>query len=225
MLPPFSSEQFFDVFRLYNLSVWPIQSLLVTIGVLVAVLAIAAPRFSRLAMAGLVALWLWMALAYHLVFFTKLTTAAYLFAGLFLLEALLLAWHGLWTHRLHLATPRTSMATLVGTLLVAFAIVGYPLLAYRLGQRYPGVPTFGLPCPTLIFTFGVLAWCAYPVPRVVLVIPAAWALVGSTAAMQLGVPEDYSLLLAAALGLIVMLRPPRRRHSLADRLPDLRSAV
>jgi hypothetical protein len=225
MMPPFSSEQFFDVFRLYNLSVWPIQAVLVTIAVLVIVLATAVPHFSRLVVVGLVALWSWMALAYHLVFFTKLTPAAYLFAGLFFLQAVLLAWHGLWTRKLHLATPRTPAATLVGALLIAFAIVGYPLLAYQLGQRYPGVPTFGLPCPTLIFTFGVLAWCAYPVPRAVLVIPVAWALVGTSAAVRLGVPEDFSLLPAAVLGLVVMLRPPRRRHSLTDRLPNLRSAL
>ena len=210
MRPPFSAEEFFDVFRLYNDSVWPMQIVLVALALLLVMLAIAAPRRSRLVVAGLAALWVWMALDYHAVFFASLSPAGYLFAAAFLVEAALLAWHGLRTRRLHFAIPRDTLSTFVGAGLVAFALIGYPAVAYALGQRYPAVPTFGLPCPTVIFTFGLLAWAVRPVPRSVLVIPAAWALLGTTAAAAFGVGEDYGLLPAAVLALGVILWPRKR---------------
>jgi hypothetical protein len=211
MRPPFSAEQFFDVFREYNAIVWPAQPVLVVVALLLIGLAIGAPRRSRLVVAGLAALWAWMALAYHLAFFSTLTPAAYLFAAAFLVEAVLLAWHGIRTRRLHFAIPRETSATIAGAVLIAFALIGYPALAFALGQRYPAVPTFGLPCPTVIFTFGLLTWAVRPIPRSVLVVPAAWALLGSTAAVSFGVGEDYGLLPSAALALGVILWPRKRR--------------
>lgn len=211
MRPPFSAEQFFDVFRRYNVSVWPMQLILSATALVLVALALTSPRSSRVVVAGLAALWAWMALAYHLAFFAALTPAAYLFAAAFLVEAALLAWHGVHTRRLHFARPLEPTATVVGGVLVAFALLGYPALAFELGQRYPAVPTFGLPCPTVIFTFGLLAWCVRPVPRSVLVIPAAWALLGITAAVDFGVGEDFALLPAAILALGVLLWPRERR--------------
>src|SRR6478735_636787 len=49
----------------------------------------------------------------------------------------------------------------------------------------PAVPTFGLPCPTTIFTIGVLLFAKAPVPRSAFIVPVLWALVGSTAAFTL----------------------------------------
>jgi len=208
---PFSAGQFFDVFREYNQSVWPMQPVLITAALLLVALALVSPRSSRVVVAGLAALWAWMALAYHLAFFAALTPAAYVFAAAFLVEAALLVWHGLRTRRLHFALPREASGTIVGTLLIAFALVGYPAIAYVLGQQYPAVPTFGLPCPTVIFTLGLLTWCVRPVPRSVLVIPAAWALLGMSAALDFGVWEDLGLLPAAILALGFMLWPRTRR--------------
>ena len=210
MRMPFTAGQFFDVFSRYNEAVWPMQVVLVTAALLLTVLALVSPRSSRVIVAGLAALWAWMAIAYHLAFFARLTPSAYAFALAFLAEAALLAWHGAHTRRLHFALPRDASATVVGTLLIAFALVGYPALAYVFGQQYPAVPTFGLPCPTVIFTFGLLAWCVRPVPRSVLVIPAAWTLVGLSAAVNFGVWEDLALLPSAILALAVILWPRKR---------------
>lgn len=212
MRAPFSAEEFFDVFSHYNERVWPMQLVLAALALLLVALALASPRASRAVVVGLAALWAWMAIAYHLAFFATLTPAAYLFAAAFLVEAALLAWHGLHTRRLHFARPLQPMAAIVGGVLVSFALLGYPALAFELGQRYPAVPTFGLPCPTLIFTLGMLTWSVRPVPRSVLVIPAAWALLGTSAALNFGVGEDFALLPAAIIAVAFMLWP-RRRHT------------
>jgi hypothetical protein len=210
MRTPFSAGQFFDVFSRYNDAVWPMQVILFAAALVLVALAMMSPRSSRLVVAGLAALWAWMGIAYHVIFFARLTPAAYLFGSAFLVEAALLAWHGLHTRRLHFALPRETPGTIVGMLLIAYALVGYPAIGYALGQQYPAVPTFGLPCPTVIFTFGMLAWCVRPVPLSVLIVPAAWSLLGQSAATNFGVWEDLALVPAAILALGVILWPRKR---------------
>ena len=207
---PFSAEQFFGLFVRYNEAVWPLQLLLVTAAIIVVIVAVSAPRRSRIVTGSLAALWAYAALAYHLAFFTTLTPAAHLFAALFLVEAALLGWHGLHTRRLHLAVPPDATARIVGIVLILYALVGYPALAHVAGQRYPAMPTFGVPCPTTIFTLGVLMWCLRPVPWSVLVVPVGWSVIATVAAVAFGVVEDFALPVAAALSLAVLTRPARR---------------
>jgi hypothetical protein len=84
-----------------------------------------------------------------------------------------------------------------------YALVIYPVLGLLAGHRYPSAPTFGLPCPTTIFTFGVLLLAREKLPRFLFAIPMVWALIGFTAAFAFGVYEDYGLLIAG-LALIVL---------------------
>ncbi|HET7459244.1 MAG TPA: DUF6064 family protein [Gemmatimonadaceae bacterium] len=205
---PFTSDEFFAVFRRYNEAVWPAQWLLNALAVAVVVLAVrGASRRRRVAGALVAFLWFWAAMVYHAGFFVAINTAALLFAALFVAESGLLAvatYGRALTFRV-----RADARGIAGGALVAYALVGYPLLGYVLGQRYPEMPTFGAPCPTTIFTFGVLLWTARPVPRVLLVVPALWAAIGSVAALQLGVREDYGLAVAAAVALPLLLKQPR----------------
>ena len=210
MRPPFSAEQFYAVFVRYNEAVWPLQLLLVIAAIALAIAAVATPRRSRVVIGALAALWAFSALAYHVAFFTALTPAAWLFAALFLIEAALLAWHGLRTRRLHLAVPPDRTTRIVGGALIVYALFGYPALANFAGQQYPAVPTFGVPCPTAIFTLGVLMWCLRPVPWSVLVVPVAWSIIATEAAVAFGVVEDFALPVAAALAVGLLLRRPRR---------------
>jgi hypothetical protein len=97
---------------------------------------------------------------------------------------------------------------LVGGELYSFVI--YPILGYLFGHVYPKNPTFGLPCPTTIFTFGLLLWTDKIVPKYVLVIPSIWSLIGFVAALFLGIKEDYGLLIAGVLGSILILIRDRK---------------
>jgi hypothetical protein len=94
-----------------------------------------------------------------------------------------------------------------GALLVGYALIGYPLLASLLGQQFPATPTFGLPCPTTIFTLGVLLWLQRPAPVFLLIIPLAWSVIGTAAALQLDVREDFGLLVAAVLTVVLRFVP------------------
>lgn len=212
---PFTSTQFFDVFRAYNESVWPAQVLwvLVALGA-IGMIASKRAQDGRLIGFFLAALWCWAGAAYHLGFFAAINHAALAFGTLFVLEGMLLAWWSV-RHR-PMYRIRPTGAGVAGALLTAYALLGYPLIAVIAGQRYPAVPTFGVPCPIVIFTFGLLLWTEMPVPRLLLVIPAAWALVGTSAAVTLGVGEDYGLLVAGVLGTTLLVRRDVRKARMVD---------
>jgi hypothetical protein len=196
---PFTQTQFFDVFREYNLAVWPAQLVLYALA-LIAIPLAARARSSRFVNVVLAAFWAWMAIAYHLSFFAPINRAAVGFAILFVIEALIFLWQGVIRGRIRFRAQR-DLRTATGLALIVYALLLYPALGYLLGRRYPAMPTFGLPCPTTIFTFGLLLWTVLPFPRYVLVIPALWALLGTAAAISLSVAEDYGLLIAAILSL------------------------
>lgn len=208
MALPFTAGEFFAVFGRYNETVWPLQAVLAALAV-VALLGVfrGGTRGRRLTFAVLGFLWLWMAFVYHAVFFSAINPAAWLFAALFAAGGVAFGW------AVRAAAPAgersRGLRAGAGWLLVAYALAGYPAIAYLAGQRYPRLPTFGLPCPTTIFTLGVLLLLAAP-PRRLFVVPLIWAAIGTAAAASLGVPEDYGLAVAALLALAFapVRRPP-----------------
>ncbi|MEP0822933.1 MAG: hypothetical protein HRF44_08785 [Ignavibacterium sp.] len=209
---PFSSSQFFDVFRSYNETLWPVQVLLVLIAAFSIVLSFhQIPRGDRINSSILAVLWIWMGLVYHLFFFSSINPVAVAFGSAFILQGLLFLWYGTAQHRIRFQGS-LGLRGVTGILFVLYALVLYPLLGASLGHPYPQSPTFGLPCPTTIFTFGVLLWTT-EFPRRLMIIPALWALIGFTAAFQLEVLEDVGLLVAGVAG--TTLLAGRRRSSQA----------
>ena len=207
---PFTAEQFFEVFRQYNETVWPAQM----IAAIDAFIAIGAAlrggrRASRLVAIVLAALWLWMGAVYHLQFFRALNPLATLFAAAFIVQAGLLIWLGVVRGRL-VFEPRLDAAGLIGGALLLYTLVGYPELGRVLGHSYPAAPTFGSPCPTTIFTFGLFLWTRPRIPLPLLIVPVAWAAIGSLAALQLGVGEDAGLTVSAVVSLPLLMRAGRK---------------
>ena len=222
---PFSAAQFFDVFRRYNEGVWPWQWVLTAVAAAAAAQAWrGSPARSRRACGALAALWLWTGAVYHLAYFSTLSPAGLLFGALFILEAGLLAWYGVARRRLRLAGGQGGGAALLGGALVLYALVGYPLTGYALGHRYPAAPSFGAPCPTTIFTFGLLLWAAAPVPRAVLAGPALWAMLGASV-VRFGMWEDLVMLGGALVALPLLLRRGGGRRAAAGGDPIERGVV
>lgn len=197
---PFGAEQFFAVFGDYNLATWPVQLLLYPVAVAAVYFALSRRHARGRAVSLLLALlWAWSAVAYHLAFFTRINPLAYGFAAMALVGAGLFVFEGVARDRLRF-TWNGGVRAWVGVGLVVFALWGYPLWSWWLGHRFPLMPTFGLPCPTTLFTIGMLGFATPPIPRKVLAVPVLWALIGSLAAFLLGVLQDLSLLIAALAG-------------------------
>jgi hypothetical protein len=201
MQVPFTVEQFFGVFREYNEAVWPAQLLLLGLALAALIAALVPRSWSGIVVSLILAfLWAWLAVAYHFLFFSRINPLAYVFGGVSLAGALVLGWQGAIRRRLRFRWAGDVRA-MIGVILVVFALVVYPLWSWFAGHRYPAMPTFGLPCPTTIFTLGVLAFLAKPYPRSPFVVPILWCTVGAQAAILLGVPQDFALVVAGLVGL------------------------
>jgi hypothetical protein len=205
---PFTAAQFFSVITRYNETVWPLQ---IPLGLLpvAALLVVFVPRpWADRVISGILAfLWAWVGIAYQLVFFTAINPLAYAFASLSLAGAFVFAWEGVLRRRLAFAARR-SARTVVALALIVFALVVYPLWATLAGHGYPELPTFGLPCPTTIFTIGMLMLAEGAGLRMALIAPVLWSLVGAQAAFLLDVPPDLGLVVAGIAGITLILRRP-----------------
>ncbi|HEX5690198.1 MAG TPA: DUF6064 family protein, partial [Roseiflexaceae bacterium] len=95
---------------------------------------------------------------------------------------------------------------IAGMVLILYAMLLYPAIGALLGHGYPRSPSFGVaPCPTTIFTFGLLLCTNARVPKSVLIIPSIWAVIGFSAALGLGILEDIGLLVAGLISVGLLL--------------------
>lgn len=210
---PFDVDEFFAVFAAYNAAVWPAQWLLYGIAVAALLLTTSQWRLRHRTISALLAfLWIWMALAYHLFAFARINPAAYLFAAAFLIEAGVLLWSGLKARSLEYSI-RQDGAGYAALAMLLYALAVYPALNRMTEHMYPSAPTFGVPCPTTIFTLGLLTLARGPGRAVALAIPLLWSVVGGSAAFLLDVPQDLGLLGAGMLTFALALRELRGKES------------
>lgn len=199
---PFSKSQFFDIFLEFNTSIWPLQLLAYLLAL--TVLAALFRRSGGIIVALTLALMWLAAAAYHVLFFAKINTAAYLFGAMFAVQAaLFLAYYS----RQRFVLNWSGNFGIAGIALVAYASVAYPLLGLFAGHRLVELPSFGVtPCPATLFTFGILLLIPRPLPFWLVTIPGIWSLIGGSAAVLLDVPQDWPLLFSGALTIPFLLR-------------------
>ncbi len=203
MTLPFTIAQFLGVFAAYNAAIWPLQ--IVTFGLgLVVVIALWRkwPIAGQLVPAILALLWSVNGVGYHALFFASINPAAPLFAALFIAQAILFCASAMSPTGLRFETGRDGQ-TALGVGFVTYAMAIYPLIGIWAGHGLMQAPIFGVaPCPTTIFTLGLLLmargfWVAW-----LAIIPFLWSLIGIAAAWQLGIPEDIALPVAGIALLI-----------------------
>ena len=196
---PFTPEQFFGVFEQYNEAVWPAQVVIYGAAGIAFYLMVKPGKYSNKVISGILALfWLWMGIVYHWLFFSGINPAARVFAAFFVLQGLIFVLEGVVRNTLAFSFSK-NWHSAAGVTLMLLGSVIYPILGYFLGHTYPVSPTFGLPCPTTIFTIGALLLADRP-PKYVAAIPLLWAAIGFLAAVSLNVKEDVSLLIAGLIG-------------------------
>src|SRR6478672_11384581 len=148
---PFTSEQFLEVFREYNTTFYPLQVVFILLAICAFLLTSKTSKLSgRLILTIMAAFWIWMGVAYHIFFFSGINKAAYLFGVLFILEGILLLNYAY--REAPEFTFRKNPYSITSILLISYALIVYPVIGYFNGHVYPYSPTFGLPCPTTVFT-------------------------------------------------------------------------
>ena len=154
MKMPFTIEQFMDVFKNYNLSVWPMQIILYLFALVSIILSIKSIKASNRIISILLAFfWLWMGIVYHILNFASINKAAYLFGLLFIIQAFLFLVSGVFKTNLSFKY-QSDIYGVFGSIFIAYALVIYPVLGYLFGHIYPSAPIFGVPCPTVTYLKG-----------------------------------------------------------------------
>jgi hypothetical protein len=94
----------------------------------------------------------------------------------------------------------------------AWMAIAYHVAHFSRINAYPAEPTFGVPCPTTIFTLGILALAHGRRVATLAVVPLLWSVVGGSAAFLLGIWQDLGLI-ASGIGMATLLvvRRPRAR--------------
>jgi hypothetical protein len=197
---PFSAQVYYALFETYNQAIWPAQLVAYGLGLAAVLLALRPVAGSgRAVLAVLSVFWLWNGVAYHLMHFSGINFAAFVFGALFVVQGVLFAVSALGRSRD--VRFRTGLLGWCGLVFALFALVVYPLLGWLAGHGWPQAAMFGVaPAPTTIFTFGMLLLLE-GAPLHLSIIPLLWALAaGSAAVARLGTPEDLSLLAAGVIG-------------------------
>ncbi len=202
---PFSIEQFLEVLKSYNQSVFPLQIVFYLIALTCIYLLFKPVKNYGKIIAGVLSFfWLWIGIFYHLLFFTAINNAAYLFGLLFIIQGILFGIHGVLKGNIAFEF-RNNIFNYVGIIFIAYGLIIYPILGHLLGHQYPYSPTFGLPCPTTIFTFGMLLFINKKIPVLTIIIPLLWSIIGFGAALNLTIYEDYGLMIAGVLGFSLLI--------------------
>jgi Family of unknown function (DUF6064) len=203
---PFTIEQFLGVFVVYNAAIWPLQIIGYGFGGgAVAALWLHGLRSGKLILTILALMWAVNGIGYHFIFFSTINPAAKLFALVFVLQAILLAAAAVAAPDFSFRCSR-DWRSVGGVSAMIYAMLIYPVLGIVAGHGLMAGPMFGVaPCPTTIFTIGMLMLARGRWVKWLAIIPLLWSLVGLAAALQLGIPEDFGLPVAGLFLLIVLV--------------------
>lgn len=201
----FSTEEFLNLFEEYNLSLWPLQMLLYSLGLFAIFFIMLRKRTEGVAVNVVLAiLWFWMGAVYHLLYFSTINSMAFLFGILFIAQSAIFIWAGILGNQL-VYRWKLDIKGITGLLFIIFAFLIYPFLSAFFGHSYPRTPTFGLPCPTTIFTFGILLFSAKKPAWYIYIIPLLWSFIGFLSVYNLSMKEDFSLLVAGLVGALFLI--------------------
>ena len=152
---------------------------------------------SRVVTSVLVMFWLWTGVVFNGLVFSEISPRAVIFAPVFVVEGLLLVFYGFCKDAL-IFRARTDLIGAMGWVAILYGLSGYPLIASLFGRGYPQSLVVGLaPCPTVVFTLGLLFWSERRLIKAVLAIPLFYALVGGAIISSKGVVEDLGMLIIA----------------------------
>ena len=201
----FSTEEFLLVLKSYNLAIWPLQIIAYVLIALVLFLLFKQTKYSvKIVILILSFFWLFNGIVFSLIFWSPSHFFGYTFGVLCIVQGLLIL-YSIKDSDITIGSPDKTH-TLIGLLFVFYAIIGYQLFGYFLGHIYPKFFPAGLvPCPTVIFTFGIFLMLNNKIPLQYYIIPFIIALGGFLAATN-GIYEDIGLIVSGVLGTLLILR-------------------
>ena len=210
-MSPITFEQFLKLITGYNQAVWPMQIVAYILGISALFFAITETKYSsRIVSAILAFFWLWIGIVFSLIYVSKIMKLFIVVGILFIIQAILFLIVGVFKSNIPFRF-RLDVYGAIGIIFIAYAIIGYPIIEYLLGRSYTQFLYIGLvPCPTTVFTFGLLLWMVKKLPKYILIIPFIISLDGLLA-IPLGVYEDIGMVIAGLLGTFMIIYRDKTR--------------
>lgn len=153
----FSPATYWRMVERYNREVWPLQVVMMVLGVcLLWWVAARRQMVQQVVAGGLAAAWAWVGWAFHWERYAQINWAAQYLAVAFGVQAVLLIAAGL-SAKAAITQPDRSRLRVVGLALAAIGLVVYPFLSLAAGRPWAQAELFGLmPEPTALATIGLL---------------------------------------------------------------------
>ena len=186
-------QQFFAMWAQANTALWPMDLLWYAAAIAAIILAIRPVRgSSRLIAAFLAIYYVWLAIVFFGIYYTPLNDHSPAFAAMFALGGVLFFVAGVIRRDLEFQ-PKRDLLGVTGGVFILYALA-YPLIDALTGHEFPAAPVFGVaPCPSAIFTAGLLLWTRPGMPMYVLVVPLVWLMAQAPAeALAMGVVADVA---------------------------------
>jgi hypothetical protein len=208
-------DDFFSTLQSYNETFLPMTIFTFLLGVFIVYLAVRKSKNSGKIISVLLSfLWIWSGAVFFIVYygpidaeFLGLTLPGVWYLGgiLFLIQSFLFLYFGVVKSSLSFEF-NAGLSSIVGALLIVYAMVIYPLIGFLTGYSYPRYPIFGTaPCPLTIFSIGLLLWSDRKMPLVIVVIPFIWALMGIMPVLALNIWADIGEVFSGIIGLSTIL--------------------
>lgn len=189
----FSPRTYWRTVELYNLAVWPLQLAGLALGAWMGAWLFTSRGVPRWTFVLLAASWLWIAWSFHYERYAQINWAAPAFALAFAAQGMLLGAYALIGAPIMLARKRVAVAAVV-----AFTVVGYPLLAPLAGRTWTTAEAFGTAAtPTAVATLALAGVIRGRKRWWVAVVPLAWCAIA--AATLWVMDESAEALVVAAL--------------------------
>jgi hypothetical protein len=213
---PFDSATWLAILGQFNTAIWPLHG----IGVLFALVAVVVAftgwhGANRVTGLLLGVLWIWTGVVFFGGSLAPFHFAAEWLAGVFVAQGLMLMFALTLMGQARFGWPG-GLAGGVAVVLIAYALAGYPALAWVLaGTPWTQLQVVGVaPGPTVLLTLGLLLLARPQPPLVLAIIPLLWALVTGYMARGLDLPLEYlpAVLGVASFAVLVALRFRCRRR-------------
>ena len=204
---------FYDMFSTYNQAVWPMPIVMYIMAITAFLFSLQRKKsWNAVILFILSFLWLWNGIVFSLMYFVKFSPMFYLSALLFSFQAVVLFLNG----SNLIPKPRISFRiqnnfnTWVGMIFIIYALILYPLIGWATGHSYPAGPILGTaPCPSAIFTVGIMLFAEKKIPKLLLIVPVIWGLTGLIPVRVYQVYADIGLIISGIAALYLIFSPQK----------------
>ncbi len=194
----FSARAYYRLFVLHNQALWPAQIIALGVGATLFLLVLRpSPARSRVVVAALGALWLWVGWSFIWQRYATINWAAAYALPLFILQGALLLVAAATRNGLNLEQERSVLRAFALSLLV-FALAFYPLLAPLSGRSWQAAEIFAIaPDPTALATLAVLVLSRSRIMGVAMVVPLLWCAISAATQWAMAAPDFWVVPLGA----------------------------